>query len=145
MLNEAKNCIFCSINKDGTIHAVPMRFTYEKGIIFILTPDASKKVRNVKRNNNATVLIEGKGKGAIIYGKAEVDDGDLFQWGSLTGCTSEKYMAKELVEPYLRAISTINTKWVRVIVKPKHMGSFDYAKDEIYPPKVRQIKRNPQA
>lgn len=53
LLNEARTCIFCSLNKDGTIHAVPMRFTYDKGIIFMLTPEASKKVRNVKLSARA--------------------------------------------------------------------------------------------
>jgi len=120
------------MNKEGTIHLVPIWFNYESGNIYIGTPEASKKVRNVKRNPNVTVLVESSGwpvKAVIIYGKAEVDDSELSQWGE---SWAEKHMAKERVGTYLRAISSMNTKWVKVIVKPEHFGSFDYAKDEEY-------------
>lgn len=119
------------MNKDGTIHLVPIWFNYESGNIYIGTPEASKKVRNVKRNPNVTVLVESSGwpvKAVIIYGKAEVDDSEISQWGE---SWAEKHMAKERVESYLKAISGL-TKWVKVIVKPEHFGSFDYAKDEEY-------------
>jgi general stress protein 26 len=49
-LEETKIARFCSLNDDGTIHAAPVRFKYENKTLMILTPDQSRKARNVKRN-----------------------------------------------------------------------------------------------
>jgi nitroimidazol reductase NimA-like FMN-containing flavoprotein (pyridoxamine 5'-phosphate oxidase superfamily) len=49
-LKEAQIARVCSINKDGSIHAAPVWFKYESGQIIVVTPEASRKVRNVKRN-----------------------------------------------------------------------------------------------
>jgi len=131
LFKESRNCVFCSFNKDGTIHAAPVWYLYEDGKIIIGTPELSRKARNAKRNSNVTVMIEKSGwpaKGVIIYGKAKLGSNDAIKWGS---SWAGKYMPKEKVEPYLRAISKISN-WVQIIVKPERMGSFDYAKDEVY-------------
>lgn len=140
LIQEAKTCRFASLNKDGTIHLVPIWCNYENGNVYIATPEASQKARNVKRNPNVTVLVESAGwpvRAAIIYGTAEIDDRDLSQWGA---AWAEEHMSKERVEPYLKAISHI-TKWVKIIVKPVRFGSFDYAKDEIWDREVTQRTR----
>ena len=49
-LKEAQTARFCSINKDGSIHAAPVLYNYESGQIIVMTPEASSNVRNVKRN-----------------------------------------------------------------------------------------------
>ena len=49
---------------------------YQDGQILMATQDVSRKIRNIKRNNNVTVLIdttEVPFKGALIYGTAELD------------------------------------------------------------------------
>lgn len=131
LFKEGRNCIFCSLNKDGTIHATPVWYLHEGENIIIGTPENSRKARNVKRNNNVTVMIEKSGwpaKGVIVYGKATLGSTDVTKWGlSWAG----KYMPPERIEPYLRAISSIS-KWVKIIVTPERTGSFDYAKDETY-------------
>ena len=48
-MKEAQIARFCSINKDE-IHAAPVWYKYESGQIIVMTPEASSKVRNVKRN-----------------------------------------------------------------------------------------------
>src|SRR5713101_6963766 len=73
LLTEARTARFCSFNKDGTIHATPVWFKYEKGHILITTPESSRKARNVRRNNTVTVLVDVPGalaKGVTVYGKA---------------------------------------------------------------------------
>lgn len=80
LLKEARIARFCSHNKDGTIHAVPMNYKYENKQIIIPTPAASSKVRNIKRNPNVTVLIDVEKqpvKGVIIYGKAQLEYDDI--------------------------------------------------------------------
>jgi len=49
-LKEAQIARFCSVNKDGSIHAAPIWYEYESGQIIVMTPEASSNVRNVKRN-----------------------------------------------------------------------------------------------
>jgi nitroimidazol reductase NimA-like FMN-containing flavoprotein (pyridoxamine 5'-phosphate oxidase superfamily) len=82
-LRKAEVARFCSLNADGTIHAVPVWYTYEHGQIIVATPAASRKARNVRRNENVTVLVDDSGtrgvwpKGVVVYGKAELDATDL--------------------------------------------------------------------
>jgi len=74
-LKEAQFARLCSINKDGSIHVAPIWYNYESGRIIVVTPEVSRKVRNVRLNKNVTVLVDIEqptAKGVVIYGKAEV-------------------------------------------------------------------------
>ncbi len=74
LLGDVNLARFCSLNPDGTIHAVPVNFRYKNGRLLIATPSASRKAKNAKRDGNVTVLVDATGpqasdfKGAIIYG-----------------------------------------------------------------------------
>ncbi|MCW4041552.1 MAG: pyridoxamine 5'-phosphate oxidase family protein [Candidatus Bathyarchaeota archaeon] len=57
-LIETKIARFCCLNDNGTIHATPVWFIYANRKFVILTPDQSRKAKNVKRNNNVTILID---------------------------------------------------------------------------------------
>jgi hypothetical protein len=58
MLEENRTARICSHNKDGTIHVVPVAYRYMDGQIVIASLSSSRKTRNIKRNNDVTVLIE---------------------------------------------------------------------------------------
>ena len=58
ILEEARVARFCCLNEDGTIHATPVWYRYMNGKIVVLTPDHSRKARNIKRNKNVTILID---------------------------------------------------------------------------------------
>ena len=121
----------CSINKDGTIHAVPVWFDYDNGKIIIGTPKTSRRVRNIKRNNNVTVLIDEVGpptRGVIIYGKASMDEKDM---DYAAHSIFSRYMSLEEAKGYWKGLSEL-TEWVKVIVTPIHIASFDYSKDTNY-------------
>jgi general stress protein 26 len=121
-LIEAQIARFCSINKDGIIHAAPVWYKYETGRIIVVTPEASRKVRNVKRNKNVTVLVDIEqptAKGVAIYGKAEVH----------YPLTREKYMSKDEAERYAAGLFKV-TRGVKIVVTPERMASFDTDKDE---------------
>ena len=49
-LKEAQIARFCSINKDGSIHAAPVSYKCESGQIIVMTPEAGSNVKNVTRN-----------------------------------------------------------------------------------------------
>ena len=131
LLKEAKIARFCSLNADGTIHAAPVSYKYETGRIIVATPAASRKVRNVKRNRNVTILIDVGGKslsdvkGALIYGEAEVKELTLSEFVSI----NETWMPGDRVEASTKGLFGL-TKWVMISVEPVHIASFDYSKDE---------------
>ena len=136
LLKEARTARFCSLNKDGTLHAAPVWFRHENGQIMIITPAASRKAKNVKRNGKVSILIDTEQpppRGVLIYGKAELRyprTRDEY----LTEATRvyEKYMPRERAECMAQGMYKI-TQGVEIIVKPKHIVSFDYSKDAVYP------------
>ncbi len=134
-IEKAKVARFCSLNADGTIHAVPVWYTYMDGQIVIATPATSRKARNVRRNKNVTVLIddsETRGawpKGVTVYGKAELEATDL-TLGEFTHLC-EKYIPKDRAESYAKGLLGLS-RWVEMVVRPERIASFDYSKDEAY-------------
>lgn len=134
-IERAKVARFCSLNADGTIHAVPVWYSYVDGQIVIATPTGSRKARNVKRNRNVTVLIddsETRGvwpKGVTVYGRAELDATDLTLDEFTRLCA--KYVPERGAQSYAKGLMGLS-RWVKMVVKPERMASFDYSKDEAY-------------
>ena len=141
LLKEAKYARFCSHNKDGTIHATPVWFRYENGQIIIVTPEASRKARNVRRDNRVTILVDISGgeagaRGVTIYGKAELEPqnsptADSISW-------AEKYWSKDEAEQYVKAMCKL-TSLVKITIKPERLASFDYSKDETYHRAIQEV------
>jgi len=116
-----------TINDDGTVHIAPIFFKYKDGQILMATQEPSRKIRNIKRNKNVTVLIdktEVPFKGALIYGTAELDYEDVIQ-KRIT--IFERRLSREDGETYARRLSS---KWRCVIIRitPVRIASFDYSK-----------------
>ena len=116
-----------TLNEGGTIHIAPIFLKYMDGQILIATQDTSRKIRNIKRNNNVTVLIdttEVPFKGAPIYGTAELDYEDVI---AKRVAIFERRLSHEDSEAYARRIAN---KWTCVIVRitQVRIASFDYAK-----------------
>lgn len=108
LIREAKIARFCSLNKDGTIHVVPVWYMYENGQIVTATPISSRKARNVKRNKKVTVLIDISEGGVmprcvIVYGKAEMDYDNVFP---ALASALERYMPKDKTEGTPKACSS---------------------------------------
>jgi PPOX class probable F420-dependent enzyme len=69
-------------NEDGTIHIAPIWFEFTGGQLLMPTQDITRKVNNIKRNNQVTVLIDTQEPpytGVLIYGKAALDYDDVFR------------------------------------------------------------------
>ena len=134
LLNEALIARICTHNPDGTIHAAPIWFRYEKGVILIGTPKKSRKANNIRKNSKVTVLVDVDGpptRGVIIYGVAELDD--LDSRGMMTeGVTIfNRYMSEEKALVYAKGLDKIS-KWVKITITPNKISSFNYGKDEYY-------------
>ena len=116
-----------TINDDGTIHIAPIFFKYDNGQILMATQDPSRKIRNIKHNNNVTVLIdttEVPFKGALVYGTAELDYEDVV---TKRVAIFERRLSQAQAETYARRLSG---KWKCVIIRitPVSISSFDYSK-----------------
>lgn len=126
-LEQAHFARLGTINEDGTIHIAPIFFKYEDGQILMATQDPSRKIRNIKRDNNVTVLIDTTDvpfKGALVYGTAELDYEDVI---TKRIAIFEKRLSREDAETYARRLSD---KWKCVILRitPVRIASFDYSK-----------------
>jgi general stress protein 26 len=124
---QAQFARLATMNEDGTIHIAPIFFIYQDGQILMASQDPSMKVRNIKRNHNVTVLIDTTDvpfKGAIVYGKAELDYEDVIPKRI---AIFERRLSRELAETYAERLSK---KWKCVIIRitPTRVASFDYSK-----------------
>ena len=79
---ESYTTIFCSHNKDGTIHAAPIWYRYKDGVFYFVSIKKSIRVANIMRDNNVSLsfLMQGSKAGegdvpskcALVYGLAEL-------------------------------------------------------------------------
>jgi len=126
-LDQAQFARLGTINEDGTIHIAPIFFKYIDDQILMATQEPSRKIRNIKRNKNVTVLIdktEVPFKGVLIYGTAELDYEDVIPKRI---AIFEKRLSREEAETYA---SRLSAKWQCVIIRitPTQIASFDYSK-----------------
>jgi nitroimidazol reductase NimA-like FMN-containing flavoprotein (pyridoxamine 5'-phosphate oxidase superfamily) len=136
MFKENHVARICTHNKDGTIHATPVGYRYMNGQILVLSLTESRKTRNLKRNNDITVLVDTENplRGILIYGKAEIDNdyakvyeqatSIIERWG-IGNMPKEKL--QRVTKAYLDAFKSVIVK-----ITPKHITTFDYTKDEVW-------------
>ncbi len=128
---KAKIARFCSINKDGTIHAVPVWFNYSDGKFLIGAPVKSRRVANIKRNSNVTLLVDEEGprtRAVIIYAKAEIHTENI---DDIAIEIFKRYMPAKEAIVYQKGLFKL-TSWIGLHVIPMKMTSFDYGKDVAY-------------
>jgi general stress protein 26 len=128
---EAKIARLCSHNKNGTIHAVPVWFMFNHDKFIIAVPEKSQKIRNILRDENITLLVDGEGpptRGVIVYGQAQVS---FDKWDEEAVDLLSKYFSREQAEKTMKGVQTI-ANWVKITITPKRFASFDYEKDDEY-------------
>ena len=59
-LKDARIARFCSHNVNGTIHSVPVWFRYDNNKVVFLTPDLSRKAKNVNETEMFRLLLMWK-------------------------------------------------------------------------------------
>ncbi|MHB1923724.1 MAG: pyridoxamine 5'-phosphate oxidase family protein, partial [Acidimicrobiales bacterium] len=75
----------CSINHDGTIHAVAMWYGFLEGAMAFETKAKSQKVQNLRRNPTITCMVEDGDtydqlRGVELVGRAEIVDDPERLW-----------------------------------------------------------------
>lgn len=109
---ESYTTVFCSHNKDGTIHAAPIWYNYKDGVFYFVSIKKSVRGNNVKRNNKVSLsfLMQGTkavdgdipSKCALVYGLADIgfepdmgyDEYLRWVWGKYSSAgsnTSQKF------------------------------------------------------
>lgn len=126
-LDQAQFSRLGTLNEDGTIHLAPIFYKYIDGQILMATQEPSRKVKNIKRNPNVSVLIDKTEVpfiGVLIYGTAELDYENVIEKRI---AIFEKRLSREDAETYARRLSG---KWQCVIIciTPTRFASFDYSK-----------------
>lgn len=130
-LAERHTTTMCTINVDGSIHAVAMWYGFSDGRLAVQTKAKSQKVRNVRRDPRMTCLVEAGGRyeelrGVELVGRAEVvdDPGRLWEVGV---SVYDRY-----VEPYTEAarpaVAAMLHKRVAIVLQVERTVSWDHRK-----------------
>jgi PPOX class probable F420-dependent enzyme len=128
-LAKAPIATLCTHNADGTIHAAPVWFKYESGEILFGTQNDTRRVKNIKKNPNVTVVIDDEHvpyKGIVLYGKAWLDYENVIP---KRVAMFEKYMPKANAEKLANGLAGMR-KLVVIHVEPGKVVTYDYNKDQ---------------
>jgi general stress protein 26 len=131
LLKKSNIARICSHNEDGTIHATAVNYIYKNGQIIIGSIASSRKTKNIKRNNNVTVLIDTENaQGILIYGKAEIECDNVYQsvvsvWENAFRAPRDK--VERLVQAYLDKV-----KYVIIKITPQRIVTYDFTKEDIF-------------
>ena len=84
-LRERRPMTLCSINHDGSIHAVAMWYGFLEGCVAFETKAKSQKARNLVRDPRMTCMVEDGDyyeelRGVELVGRAEVVDDPERMW-----------------------------------------------------------------
>jgi PPOX class probable F420-dependent enzyme len=76
-LRERHSATMCTMNLDGTIHAVAMWYGFLEGAVAIETKSKSQKALNLRRDARMTLLVEhgeqySELRGVQLVGRAEI-------------------------------------------------------------------------
>ena len=120
-----------SLNEDGSIHTAPIYFRYDKGEVFLGTQKVTRKVQNIERNPQVTLLIDEPTrpfKGVMMTGKAYVEYDDAV---ARRAWIFANYMPEEGALGFAQKLAS---KWQPAVIrfKPDQIVSFDYSKGSLF-------------
>ncbi|MGZ4207579.1 MAG: pyridoxamine 5'-phosphate oxidase family protein [Actinomycetota bacterium] len=121
----------CTLNPDGTIHAVGMWYGFLDGSVAVESKAKAQKVKNVRRDPRITCMIETGDhyeelRGVSLVGRAEIvdDPEEMFRLG--VSVLERYYMPyTEEVRP---AVEAMLNKRVVIKVHPDKVVSWDHRK-----------------
>ncbi|MGP8060254.1 MAG: pyridoxamine 5'-phosphate oxidase family protein [Acidimicrobiales bacterium] len=130
-LHERRPMSMCTINHDGTIHAVAMWYGFLEGSVAVETKTKAQKVQNLRRDPRITCLFEDGDyyeelRGVELVGRAEFVD-DPERMFSLGVDLFERYYG-EYTEQLRPFVETMLHKRVVVKVVVDRVVSWDHRK-----------------
>jgi len=130
-LHERRPMTMCTINHDGSIHAVAMWYGFLDGQIAVETKAKAQKLRNLRRNATMTCMVEDGDyyeelRGVELVGRAEVVD-DPDQMFALGVSVFERYYGSynDELKPF---VETMLNKRVVVRLNVDRVVSWDHRK-----------------
>jgi PPOX class probable F420-dependent enzyme len=121
----------CTMNPDGTIHAVGMWYGFLEGSIAVESKAKAQKVQNVRRDPRITCMIETgeyyeELQGVSVMGRAEVVDDPERMWQLGVSVLERYYMP--YTDEMRPAVEAMLNKRVVVKVNPIKVISWDHRK-----------------
>jgi len=120
-LHERRPMTMCTLNHDGTVHAVAMWYGFVDGCIAIETKAKSQKARNLARNPMMTCLFEDGDtydqlRGVELVGRAEIVD-DPEQIWEVGVSVFDRYQAEytEEMRPFVEVMLNNRTIYKLVV------------------------------
>ena len=130
-LHEQRTMTLCSINHDGSIHAVAMWYGFLEGAVAFETKAKSQKVQNLRRDGRMTCMAEAGDsyeelRGVELVGRAEIVEDPERMW-SLGVDMFERYYGtyNEELRPF---VETMLHKRVVVKMLVERVVSWDHRK-----------------
>jgi len=130
-LHERRPMTLCTINHDGSIHAVAMWYGFLEGCIAFETKSKAQKVQNLRRDPRITCMVEDGDyyeelRGVELVGRAEIVEDAARMW-ELGVDLFERYYAPytEELRPF---IETMLHKRVVIKVLVDRIVSWDHRK-----------------
>ncbi len=130
-LHERRPMTLCTINHDGSIHAVAMWYGFLEGCVAFETKGKAQKVQNLKRDPRITCMVEDGDyyeelRGVELVGRAEIVENADRMW-MLGVDLFERYYAPytEDLRPF---IETMLHKRVVIKVNVDRVVSWDHRK-----------------
>ncbi|HUY63958.1 MAG TPA: PPOX class F420-dependent oxidoreductase [Acidimicrobiales bacterium] len=130
-LRDRRPMTLCSINHDGSIHAVAMWYGFLEDSVAIETKAKSQKVRNLRRDPRMTCLFEDGDyyeelRGVELVGRAEIVEDLERMWGLGVDLFERYYGAyTEDLRPF---VETMLNKRVVVKLHVERVVSWDHRK-----------------
>ncbi|MHA2394368.1 MAG: pyridoxamine 5'-phosphate oxidase family protein [Promethearchaeota archaeon] len=131
LFDEARIAIVCTLNKNSTIHAVPLWFVHENGLFYFIMHKNSRKVMNLKRNNKVSlsIMIESEeassfSKIALVYGEAIMEEQSHEDYIENLEWRLKKYLTPKEIELLVES-SSDTEGWLKVTVKPNKIISYN--------------------
>lgn len=130
-LAEPHTATMCTMNGDGTIHAVAMWYGFVDGRLGVQTKAKSQKARNLSRDPRMTCLVAAgeryeELRGVELVGRGEVID-DPEQLWTVGVSVFDRY-----VSPYTEdkrgAVATMLRKRVAIVLHVERTVSWDHRK-----------------
>lgn len=130
-LHERRTMSLCSINHDGSIHAVAMWYGFLEGAVAFETKAKSQKVQNLRRDPRITCLVEAGDhyeelRGVELVGRAEIVEEPERMW-TLGVNVFERYYGSysEELRPF---VETMLNKRVVIRLEVARVVTWDHRK-----------------
>ena len=130
-MKERRPVTLCSVNHDGSIHAVAMWYGFLEGCIAFETKAKSQKVQNLRRNPTMTAMAEDGDyyeelRGVELVGTAEIVEEPERMW-TLGVDLFERYYG-EYTEELRPFVETMLNKRVVIKLNVERVVSWDHRK-----------------